>query len=89
MTDEALARIAAALERMAPAPLAAPDFGAAQAFVWHVSPDRLDPVARVNRVEVGLPRILNVSASLQTISSRRCPLSRQPSWISVVQRVSY
>jgi uncharacterized protein len=54
VTEEALARIAAALERMAPAPLAAPDFGAAQAFVWHVSPDRLDPVARVNRVEVGL-----------------------------------
>jgi predicted AAA+ superfamily ATPase len=54
MTDDPLARIAAALERMAPAPLAAPDFGAAQAFVWHVAPDRLDPVARVNRVEVGL-----------------------------------
>jgi predicted AAA+ superfamily ATPase len=54
MTDDPLARIAAALERMAPAPLAAPDFGAAQAFVWHVAPDRLDPVTRVNRVEVGL-----------------------------------
>jgi uncharacterized protein len=34
--------------------LPAPDFAAADAFVWHVSPDRLDPVARVNRVEVGL-----------------------------------
>jgi predicted AAA+ superfamily ATPase len=34
--------------------MAAPDFAAADAFVWHVSPDRLDPVARVNRVEVGL-----------------------------------
>ncbi len=54
MTDAALARIAAALERMAPAPLAAPDLGVADAFVWHVSPDRLSPVARVNRVEVGL-----------------------------------
>jgi predicted AAA+ superfamily ATPase len=54
MTDDPLARIAAALERMAPAPLAAPDFDAAQAFVWHVGPDRLDPVVRVNRVEVGL-----------------------------------
>ena len=49
-----LARIAAALERIAPAPLPAPDFAAADAFVWHVSPDRLDPVGRVNRVEVGL-----------------------------------
>jgi predicted AAA+ superfamily ATPase len=54
VTDETLARIAAALERIAPAPMAAPDFAAADAFVWHVSPDRLDPVARVNRVEVGL-----------------------------------
>jgi uncharacterized protein len=54
VTDATLARIAAALERIAPAPMAAPDFGAAQAFVWHVSPDRLDPVDRVNRVEVGL-----------------------------------
>ncbi len=54
MTEATLARIAAALERMAPAPLAPPDFGAADAFVWHVSPERLDPVARVNRVDVGL-----------------------------------
>jgi predicted AAA+ superfamily ATPase len=54
VTDAALARIAAALERMAPAPLSAPDLREADAFVWHVSPDRLSPVARVNRVEVGL-----------------------------------
>ncbi|WP_093419503.1 ATP-binding protein [Tranquillimonas alkanivorans] len=47
-------RIAAALERMAPAPLAAPDFDVADAFVWHVSPDRLVPVERVNRVDVSL-----------------------------------
>ena len=47
-------RIAAALERMAPAPLAAPDFDAADAFVWHVAPDRLDPVQNVNRVDIGL-----------------------------------
>jgi uncharacterized protein len=53
VTDDALARIAAALDRMAPAPLPAPDFGAADAFVWHVAPDRLDPVGRVNRIDVG------------------------------------
>jgi uncharacterized protein len=50
---DALDRIAAALERLAPPPAAAPDF-AAPAFVWHVGPDRLEPVARVNRVEVAL-----------------------------------
>jgi len=49
-----LGRIAAALERMNPAPAPAPDFDAASAFVWHPDPDRLVPVAQVNRVDVGL-----------------------------------
>ncbi|MDE3080982.1 MAG: ATP-binding protein [Paracoccaceae bacterium] len=31
-----------------------PDFGAAEAFVWHTAPDRLDPVSRVNRVDLAL-----------------------------------
>lgn len=53
MTEALIARIAEALERMSPAPQAAPDFSAA-AFVWHTDPDRLVPVARVNRVDVGL-----------------------------------
>jgi hypothetical protein len=47
-------RIAAALERLAPAPPAAPDFSAAEAFVWHPEGRRLAPVARVNRVEMSL-----------------------------------
>lgn len=51
---EALERIAATLERMSPAPTSAPDFSAAQAFVWHVSPDRLEAVPNVNRIEIGL-----------------------------------
>jgi hypothetical protein len=42
--SDALDRIAAALERLAPAPMPAPDF-AAEAFVWHTGPDRLEPVA--------------------------------------------
>ncbi|HAW47843.1 MAG TPA: AAA family ATPase [Roseovarius sp.] len=54
MTTDPLDRIAAALERMAPAPLTAPDFDTADAFVWHVSPDRLEPVATVNRVDMSL-----------------------------------
>jgi len=49
-----LARIAAALERMNPAPAPAPDFEAASAFVWHPDPDRLVPVEHVNRVDVSL-----------------------------------
>ncbi|WP_416171620.1 ATP-binding protein [Brevirhabdus pacifica] len=39
---------------MSPPPLDAPDFDAADAFVWHVEPDRLEPVARVNRVDLSL-----------------------------------
>lgn len=54
MTDDALTRIAAALERMAPPPGPAPDFTQADAFVWHTAPDRLDPVATVARVDLSL-----------------------------------
>jgi uncharacterized protein len=49
-----LARIAAALERMAPPPGPPPDLHAADAFVWRVDPDRLEPVEQVARVEIGL-----------------------------------
>jgi predicted AAA+ superfamily ATPase len=35
-------------------PQAAPDFDVASAFVWHTDPDRLAPVAKVNRVDVDL-----------------------------------
>jgi hypothetical protein len=49
-----LERIAAALERLAPAPLAAPDFGAVDAFLWHTGPDWLEPVRDVARVDIGL-----------------------------------
>ncbi|NOX40797.1 MAG: ATP-binding protein [Alphaproteobacteria bacterium] len=54
MDKKTLKRIAAALERLSPKPGGAPDFGSAEAFVWHVSPDRLEAVARVNRVELAL-----------------------------------
>jgi predicted AAA+ superfamily ATPase len=52
--DPALLRIAEALERISPPAPPPPDLGAAGAFVWHVAPDRLEPVARVSRVELGL-----------------------------------
>lgn len=51
---ELLARIAQALERLAPAPQPAPDFDAASAFVWHTGPDRLEGVAEVAHVDLGL-----------------------------------
>ncbi len=54
MSKKALHRIADALDRLSPAAGAAPDFASASAFVWHADPDRLEPVARVNRVSVEL-----------------------------------
>ena len=54
MTDAVLTRIAEALERLAPAPQRAPDFGAADAFVWHTAPDRLQPVPEVARGDLRL-----------------------------------
>ncbi len=51
---EPLERIAAALERMAPAPLTAPDLKQADAFVWQVDPDCLQPVQDVSRVDLSL-----------------------------------
>ena len=51
-----LARIAAALERLAPAPPPAPNLAAAEAFVWHAAPGMLAPVAKVNRVDMSLLR---------------------------------
>jgi len=63
--SEALVRIAAALERMAPAPAKAPDFSGASAFAWHVAPDRLEPVEKVSRVEIGL--LLGVDRSRDTL----------------------
>lgn len=64
MSDEALARIAAALERLAPPPATAPDFSAS-AYVWHADPDRLDPVDTVNRVDLSL--LVGINRSRDTL----------------------
>src|SRR6201996_2519846 len=49
-----LARIAGALERLAPAPPSALDFSSAEAFVWHPEGRKLAAVRRVNRVDMSL-----------------------------------
>jgi predicted AAA+ superfamily ATPase len=54
MLSEALTRIAKAVDRWAPPAAEAPDFAAAAAFVWNAAQKRLDPVAKVNRVEMML-----------------------------------
>ncbi len=65
MINDPMDRIAAALERMAPAPLSAPDFSVASAFVWHVAPDRLEPVDKVARID--LPLLIGVDRSRDTL----------------------
>jgi uncharacterized protein len=49
-----LQRIAAALERLAPQPPKAPDFAAADAFIWFPDARKLAAVPRVNRVDMSL-----------------------------------
>jgi len=63
--DDPMDRIAQALERLAPAPLPAPDFSTATAFVWHTQPDRLEPVPKVARVSLNL--LVGVDRSRDTL----------------------
>ncbi|MBC7738708.1 MAG: ATP-binding protein [Candidatus Saccharibacteria bacterium] len=63
MTDP-LIRIAQALERLAPAPLENPDL-TGEAFVWATSPDRLESVPHVARVDIGL--LIGIDRSRDTL----------------------
>ncbi|TNE62974.1 ATP-binding protein [Celeribacter ethanolicus] len=65
MKTKALKRIAEALERMAPAPLATPDFDVADAYVWQTEPDALHPVTKVSRVDISL--LIGVDRSRDTL----------------------
>ena len=84
MTDDALARIAAAVERLSPPAMPAPDYTAADAFVWHVAPDRLEPVRHVARVDLGL--LIGINRSRDTLLentrhfARRLPANNALLW---------
>jgi predicted AAA+ superfamily ATPase len=60
-----LERIAAALERLAPPSARTADLSVANAFVWHADPPHLQPVPRVNRVE--LPLLKGIDRSRDTL----------------------
>ncbi|WP_281825687.1 ATP-binding protein [Jannaschia rubra] len=62
--SDPLERIAAALERLAPAPAAVPDWRAS-AYVWDTAPDRLIPVERVNRIPLEL--LLGIDRARDTL----------------------
>lgn len=64
-------RIAEALERLAPPPPAPLDLSAAEAFVWHPSPARLAPVARVSRVGIDLLKGIDRQKQILIDNTRR------------------
>ena len=70
-TRDVLLRIADALERLAPAPASAPDFDNAEAFVWHPRPPRLQPVTRVNRIDLPLLRGIDRSRDILIENTER------------------
>lgn len=74
MANKMLKRIAEALERMSPAPQEAPDFSGADAFLWHVEPDRLQPVANVSRV--GIDLLIGVDRSRDTLLANTLQFAR-------------
>jgi len=74
LPEEALRRIAEALERLAPPPQPAPDVTSAEAFVWHTGPDRLEPVPRVARVDLGL--LVGVNRSRDTLLANTTHFAR-------------
>ncbi len=60
-----LGRIADALDRLAPTEPPKSDISAAEAFVWHADRAWLEPVPRVNRVELGL--LIGLDRSRETL----------------------
>lgn len=66
-----LARVAAALERQAPAPTAAADLTAADAFVWHAESGDLSPVKTVSRVPFRLLKGIERQAEVLLANTRQ------------------
>lgn len=79
-----LARIADALDRLAPSRAASVDFAAADAFVWHADPGRPEPVAKVNRVDMellkGIDRTRDVLLDNTTRFARGLPANNALLW---------
>jgi len=74
MSDQALTRIAAALERMAPPPAPEPSFSEATAYVWQPDPDRLEPVAEVSRVD--LVQLIGIDRARDTLLANTLQFAR-------------
>lgn len=59
INDDTLNRIAEALEKLAPDDCSIPTLEGADAFVWHVEPDRLAAIDNVNHVKLDLLKGIN------------------------------
>jgi uncharacterized protein len=66
-----LNRIAAALERISPPPPPAPDFKKHDAFVWASTSPGLEPVVKVNRVDLALLQGIDQSRDTLLENTRR------------------
>ncbi len=66
-----LAQIAAALNRLAPKPQPAPDFQAAEAFVWQPAGGGFQPITKVNRVPLGLLKGIDRTSTILLDNTRR------------------
>ena len=75
MTDtrdpDLLRRIAEALERLAPPAPAATDVAAHEAFVWHAVPPVLEPFDKVNRVDIGLLKGIDLTRDILVENTER------------------
>jgi predicted AAA+ superfamily ATPase len=71
MEHELLARIAAALERLAPLPAPPPNPTGADAFIWHPAPPALQPIPDVARVPLSLLQGLEQQKTLLLANTTR------------------
>ncbi len=66
-----LTRIAAALERLAPAPAAGADFRAADAVVWQPETEALEPIAKVSRIPLLLLKGIDRNIAILSENTER------------------
>ena len=66
-----LTRIAEALERLAPPRAVPTDIAANAAFVWHSSPPALEAVPKVNRVDIGLLKGIDLTRDILIENTER------------------
>jgi uncharacterized protein len=70
-TQSRLERIAQALERLAPPSPPETDLASATAFIWHAASRSLEPIAHVNRVDIGLLRGIDRTRDILVENTRR------------------